>query len=157
MAPRTGQHTQADRPTQPADTAGAERAVFTDLARPDAIDQICTGLAAEHGLSSREAQICSYLARGRSQTYIRDAPFLSKNTVATHVRRLYAKLGVHSKQQLIDLVEKRRQPPLPIRAAVGSNRPRRTSRARLKGRACTCGTTASWDILPPTRIGTHGS
>ena len=49
--------------------------------------------------------MCEYLARGRSQAYIRDALFLSKNTVATHTRRLYAKLGVHSKQELIDLVE----------------------------------------------------
>ena len=59
-------------------------------------------------MSSREAQICGYLARGRSQTYIRDALFLSKNTVATHVRHLYTKLDVHSKQELIDLVEKHR-------------------------------------------------
>ena len=49
--------------------------------------------------------MCEYLARGRSQTYIREALFLSKNTVATHVRRIYTKLDVHSKQELIDLVE----------------------------------------------------
>lgn len=78
-----------------------------NAARPDAIDQVCATLAVQHGLSSREAQICGYLARGRSQTYIRDALFLSKNTVATHVRHLYTKLDVHSKQELIDLVEKR--------------------------------------------------
>lgn len=83
-------------------------ALAPDASRPNAIDRACAGLAAEHGLSSREAQICGYLARGRSQTYIRDALFLSKNTVATHVRHLYTKLDVHSKQELIDLVEKHR-------------------------------------------------
>ena len=49
--------------------------------------------------------MCELVARGRSQAYIRDALFLSKNSVATYVRRLYAKLDVHSKQELIDLVE----------------------------------------------------
>lgn len=71
----------------------------------DPIDAVCASLVASRGLSAREAEICGYLARGRSQTYIRDALFLSKNTVSTHVRHLYTKLGVHSKQELIDLVE----------------------------------------------------
>jgi len=30
---------------------------------------------------------------------------LSRNTVKTHVQNIYAKLGVHSQQELIDLVE----------------------------------------------------
>ena len=30
---------------------------------------------------------------------------LSENTVRSHVRRIYNKLGVHSKQELLDLVE----------------------------------------------------
>lgn len=74
----------------------------------DALDIACNRLAEEFRLSAREAEVCIYLAHGRSQSYIRDALFLSKNTVATHTRRLYAKLGVHSKQELIDLVESRR-------------------------------------------------
>ena len=71
-------------------------------------DPIAAGVArvaARYQLSPREAEVCEYLARGRSQTYIREALFLSKNTVATHVRRIYTKLDVHSKQELIDLVE----------------------------------------------------
>lgn len=46
-----------------------------------------------------------YLGRGRSQPYIRDQLVLSKNTVASHVKHIYAKLGVHSKQEVIDLFE----------------------------------------------------
>ena len=45
------------------------------------------------------------LAQGRSQPYIRDALVLSKNTVSTHARHIYSKLEVHSKQELLDLVE----------------------------------------------------
>ena len=74
----------------------------------ESLDPIAAGVArvaARYQLSPREAEVCEYLARGRSQAYIREALFLSKNTVATHVRRIYTKLDVHSKQELIDLVE----------------------------------------------------
>ncbi|EJU34325.1 transcriptional regulator, LuxR domain protein [Slackia sp. CM382] len=30
---------------------------------------------------------------------------MSRNTVKTHVANIYAKLGVHSQQELIDMVE----------------------------------------------------
>lgn len=76
-----------------------------EAAGSDSISLACVRIAQAYQLSARETQVCEYLARGRSQAYIRDALFLSKNTVATHTRRLYAKLGVHSKQELIDLVE----------------------------------------------------
>ena len=62
-------------------------------------------IAREHGLSKREAEIFGLLAQGRSRPYIRDALVLSKNTVATHIRHIYEKLGIHSQQELIDLVE----------------------------------------------------
>lgn len=62
-------------------------------------------VAASHGLSARETEIFLLLAQGRSRPYIRDTLFLSKNTVATHIRHIYEKLGIHSHQELIDLVE----------------------------------------------------
>lgn len=62
-------------------------------------------VAASHGLSARETEIFLLLAQGRSRPYIRDTLFLSKNTVATHIRHIYEKLGIHSQQELIDLVE----------------------------------------------------
>ena len=30
---------------------------------------------------------------------------VSRNTVTSHIKHIYAKLGVHSQQELIDLVE----------------------------------------------------
>lgn len=68
-------------------------------------DRICTLLSERHGLSSRESEVLSYLARGRSQPYIREELLLSKNTVATHVKHIYQKLDVHSRQELLDLFE----------------------------------------------------
>lgn len=61
-------------------------------------------LAGEYRLTSRETEVFDLLARGRSGPYIRDALFISKETVATHRKHIYAKLGVHSQQELIDLV-----------------------------------------------------
>ena len=62
-------------------------------------------LSEEHGLSARETEILEYLSKGRSQPYIRDELVLSKNTVATHVKHIYQKLDVHSRQELLDLFE----------------------------------------------------
>lgn len=70
----------------------------------DAFAERCRAIAAEASLSKRETEVFNLLACGRSRPYIRDALFLSKNTVATHVKHIYAKLGIHSQQELIDLV-----------------------------------------------------
>ncbi len=45
------------------------------------------------------------LARGRDRAYIEEALVVSRNTVKAHVKHVYAKLGIHSHQELIDLVE----------------------------------------------------
>ena len=60
-------------------------------------------LAHRYGLSAREQEILVYLFMGRNRPYIRDALYISINTVNTHVKRIYAKTGVHSQQELIDL------------------------------------------------------
>lgn len=69
------------------------------------LDALCAIVADRYDLTARESEVLSYLARGRSQPYICEALCLSASTVASHVKRAYAKLGVHSKQELIDLVE----------------------------------------------------
>lgn len=66
-----------------------------------------TALALAHGLTSREIEICLLLAQGRSRPYIREKLVISKSTVDTHARHAYAKLGIHSNQELIDLFESR--------------------------------------------------
>lgn len=65
----------------------------------------CKLLADELRLTPRELEILEQLARGRTKTYIADAFFISENTVRGHVKRLYLKLDVHNKQELVDRVE----------------------------------------------------
>ncbi|WP_302397669.1 LuxR C-terminal-related transcriptional regulator [Eggerthella sinensis] len=70
----------------------------------DGIDERCASVGEEHGLSPREIEIMQYLCKGRSRPYIAETLYLSENTVRTHSRRIYGKLDVHNKQELLDLV-----------------------------------------------------
>ena len=74
-------------------------------ARNDLQDLACDELANEHGLTKRETEILKLLASGRDAAYIEKTLFLSLNTVKSYTKTLYAKLGVHSKQDVIDLVK----------------------------------------------------
>ena len=47
------------------------------------------------------------LAHGRNAAYIQESLTISRNTVKSYVARVYGKLGVHSHQELIDMVEGR--------------------------------------------------
>lgn len=60
-------------------------------------------VAESYNLTKRESQILLMLARGRTSTYISDKLFLSPNTVRGHIKNIYTKLGIHSKQEIIDL------------------------------------------------------
>lgn len=56
-------------------------------------------------LTPREIDTARLMARGRSKAVIAEMLCLSENTVRTHGRNLYAKLGVHTRQELLDLLE----------------------------------------------------
>ena len=44
------------------------------------------------------------LAQGRDAQFVSDALYLSRNTVKSYQKSIYVKLGVHSKQEIIELV-----------------------------------------------------
>lgn len=62
-------------------------------------------IADRYNLTKREREILGYLARGRSAKYISETLVISDNTTWAHIKRIYAKTGVHSKQELMSLVE----------------------------------------------------
>lgn len=76
------------------------------------LEEICATLAEEFGLTPREQQIAELTARGHSSTYIADELFISSSTVRFHQQNLYRKLNVHSKQELIVLVDSRSAKPI---------------------------------------------
>lgn len=92
-----------------AATAGASAGTAADSLSQnpqpvDFIGQRVALLAREHKLTPRETEVFGLLAHGRSIPYVRDALIISRDTAATHAKHIYAKLDVHSRQELIDLV-----------------------------------------------------
>ncbi len=69
------------------------------------LEERCAALARKGSLTEREAEILVYLARGRTKSYIANELFVTENTVRSHVRNIYSKLEVHTRQELLDLVE----------------------------------------------------
>lgn len=70
-----------------------------------AFETACATVAEKHRLTARETEVFELLARGRTSPVIQEKLVLSHNTVKTHVRHIYAKLDVHSQQELISMVE----------------------------------------------------
>ncbi|MBS5451470.1 MAG: helix-turn-helix transcriptional regulator [Coriobacteriia bacterium] len=62
--------------------------------------------AREKGLTPREAQVLVQLARGRSAPALAADLGITENTAWAHIKRIYMKLDVHGRQELIDLVER---------------------------------------------------
>lgn len=65
----------------------------------------CAAISERYRLTPRETEVFGMLARGRNREYIQEKLVVSRGTVKTHVRHVYEKLGIHSHQELIDLVE----------------------------------------------------
>ncbi len=57
-----------------------------------------------YGLSARELEVLDLFAQGRSANWIAENLTISKNTVRTHLRAIYSKLDVHSRQELLDFL-----------------------------------------------------
>ena len=71
----------------------------------ESLDERCREVAVTHGLTERETEIFALLARGRDVGYIEKELFISRNTVNTHRKNLYRKLGIHTQQELLSLIE----------------------------------------------------
>lgn len=65
----------------------------------------CDAASAIFLLSGRESEVLVLLAKGRNAGFIKDALCISEGTAKTHVHHVYKKLGVHSQQELIALVD----------------------------------------------------
>ena len=93
---------------EPAEGPAADVADGAELNESALREQLLStrvdALAAQHGLTEREAEILGYLARGFTSTYIASSLLISANTVRTHMYNMYRKLGVASRTELLALV-----------------------------------------------------
>ncbi|WP_302391200.1 helix-turn-helix transcriptional regulator [Eggerthella sinensis] len=68
----------------------------------------CNALAEQAGLSMRERDVLFLLGKGRTIEFIANDLGISFNTAKSHIRNVYTKVGVHSKQELQSLIDERR-------------------------------------------------
>ncbi len=71
----------------------------------NSVESRCLVIAERFGLTHRETEVLILMAKGRNLPFISDGLVVSKNTIRSHYKNIYRKLGVHSKQELLDLVE----------------------------------------------------
>lgn len=77
-----------------------------DVQGPPFTEQ-CETIAREHGLTERETEILGYLGRGHSATYVADTLVIAESTARSHRKNIYRKLGVGSREELLELFNER--------------------------------------------------
>jgi DNA-binding CsgD family transcriptional regulator len=77
----------------------------SDERSPASLEDKVFALAEEYGITGRGLEVLMLLAKGRTGTRIEQELYMSRGTVNTHLRRLYQKLGVHTRQDLLDLID----------------------------------------------------
>lgn len=71
----------------------------------DRAEKQCAILAEKHKLTERQHEILVLFSHGYDIPSIAKKLFISENTVRTHTKKLYLALDVHSKQEIISLIE----------------------------------------------------
>lgn len=89
---------EADAHESQSDNEGTETAPVNPL------QARCDELAQAWNLTPRECEVLPLLAQGRTQPSIARELYCSPETVKVHVRHIYEKSGVHSKDALLELV-----------------------------------------------------
>ena len=64
-------------------------------------------IADEFGLSPREHQVFAMLAQGHTSAFIAETAGINPGTTKAHIAHIYQKLDVHSKDEMLALVEDR--------------------------------------------------
>lgn len=72
---------------------------------PDRIALQARRVQDHYRLSARETEVMELLARGNSVARIAEMLVVSENTIRTHSKRIYTKLDIHKRQELVDLID----------------------------------------------------
>lgn len=83
--------------------ARGERVVLTQRSQHSQIDEALQWPGRSVGLTERESEILSLLSTGMTNRELGTSLYVSENTIKTHLRSLYAKLGVRNRAQAASL------------------------------------------------------
>lgn len=75
------------------------------IPKRDSWDERCAQVAEHYGLSPRQTEVFGLLSRGRNTVYIQEKLVISHYTAKAHIYNIYQKMGIHSRQELLTLVE----------------------------------------------------
>ena len=76
-----------------------------DIDKTPALNASAELIARSHGITNREVEIMLLVTTGRSAARIAESLGVSTATINSHVHHIYQKLDIHSRQELIDLLE----------------------------------------------------
>lgn len=94
-------------PGLPSEGASSESDTVSSPCVAEVQEDPVEAAADEYGLSERERDVLRLLAEGRTSSRIQEELCIAAGTVNYHTRNIYSKMGVHSRQQLIDLVHRK--------------------------------------------------
>ena len=57
-------------------------------------------------LSEREVEVLAFYAMGHAQQRVAEELFISPGTVHAHIKRIYSKTGLHSRQEVLDYLQR---------------------------------------------------
>lgn len=102
-----GARSRGGNPASQADVPrGRGRRSFEgDFELTDRLSKQAQVLREQYRLSARETEVMEYIARGYTVARTAEELIVSENTIRTHSKRIYAKLDVHKKQELIDMLK----------------------------------------------------
>lgn len=70
----------------------------------EAVNQRCSIIAGEYGLSAREEEVLVLITQGNSITETANKLFITQGTVKTHINHFYKKMGINSRTELKNII-----------------------------------------------------
>jgi two-component system, NarL family, response regulator LiaR len=84
-------------------TAKGDRIILTQRTQHAQMDEALRWPGRDIGLTERESELLSMLSTGMTNRELGSHLYISENTIKTHLRRLYVKLGVRNRAQAASL------------------------------------------------------
>lgn len=73
--------------------------------RRNAMQEAARQIGAQYLLSDREVEVLTLFAMGHTQKKVAEELFIAQSTVHAHIKKIYAKTGLHSRQEILNYIE----------------------------------------------------
>ena len=103
----------ADVPVQPEEKPsalvrimGLDKGQSLADARQDSLRRSAEIIGSQFLLSEREVEVLALYASGMTQKRVAEELYITQSTAHEHIKRIYAKTGLHSRQEILDYIER---------------------------------------------------